>query len=932
MIPLFQESSESLARPSTPPRPHSSGKEDRPWTGLPRYSANIDEEAPEATDSDPLLQTTDVTEYAKVTTILDSAELQVKFYYDEPGLVPPLSQQLPSDEEHIGNGDISPEWGMDIEVNGATITYGPWADRQRGILQEMFFPGIYEDAAVSPYLSPGDRRVYASFRVLVEFKNTVTMKIPTKEKSKDWKYSTQYLRSSIDQRVTIRPFGWIEMKAGAESTITYHMGLTPRHHGWTNFLNLELKRLQVTTSINYGLLSEADGVRVQCDLSNPLKWNELHKWAFNIIIFKPSIFLLRDHITLLTDCGSDWVSGTGDYSTWIPYIYTLNINLVDFRLFLNVNDGNIISSASELNENSYVAFRGAKFSAKAIVPSDKISPIEHNINFELACPALTMTVHAPLWNTLSILLSQHEVGQFHKVEVTGSYTYPSDVSRNNIETLDMQVSASYCSLVFYGFVLRYFFNVRNNYFGDHTQFVTLEEYQKDARLPKPTSIRSVGKRPPVSNVLDVVVAVEVNKGALIMPSRLYEVSEGVRLHFDTLHADVRFMDYYMGTDFITELTIDLQINVTPLSCYHHLKEPMEEIFEELGDKIPQAFVDGITVHAHRLLGKPPSNPAYICNWDFDIGMITGDSKMSFLLAVNSAIDSFVYNLIDVENALPDVTPPDRDITFLRLNAAGAALRIPIDKEEIQVQVGPTTLGTDDRTSLLRSGRITISVHSLVIQILHEHKKVASFNTAIRTTILVRRPDLLDHGPKQSRHVREHDAPSRRAWFLYDSRRGHAQEDLDTFEIDLPPLSQKRVNNIHSRNFNPRTTPFKWKSPIRDVHFASAFMAPDYSAFDLKSESPRRPAAPAFDETTPMLHSSYGDIVLTHVDNLPPAQKTFVVEISADTTLLLSPDALVSAKAIYQALDSTVILIPSNANVRIMLPPWMTSKEAQCWRY
>ena len=342
-----------------------------------------------------------------------------------------------------------------------------------------------------------------------------------------------------------------------------------------------------------------------------------------------------------------------------------------------------------------------------------------------------------------------------------------------------------------------------------------------------------------------------------------------------------------------------------MSCYHHLKEPMEEIFEELGDKIPEAFVDGVTVHAHRLLGKPPSNPAYICNWDFDIGMITGESKIPFLLAINSAIDSFVYNLVDVENALPDISPPDRDITFLRLNAAGAKLRIPIDKDEIRVQLGLTTLGADDRTSLLRSGRTTINIQSLALQILHEGRKVAAFNTALRTTILARRQDLLDHGPKQAKHVREHDAPSRRAWFLYSKRRSHAQADLETFEIDLPPLAQERVTNIHSRHYNPKSAPFKRKGQIPDIHFASAFMAPPYSSFDAMGDNPRRPMTPAFDETTPMLHSSYSDIVLTHVDNLPPAQKTFIIEVSADTALLLTPDVLMTVKAIYQAIETTV---------------------------
>ena len=185
LIPFFQESTESLPRPRTA-ESGSSSKEERPWSGLPRYSTYMEDDA-EGTgqaDVDPLLQQGDVTEYAKVTTILDASELRLSFYYDEPGRVPPIQKQLPGDEAHLGNGDLSPEWGMDIEVAGATISYGPWADRQRGILQEMFFPGTYEDSEAATKLNVGDTRVYAYFKVLIEFKDGVTFKIPTKEKSK----------------------------------------------------------------------------------------------------------------------------------------------------------------------------------------------------------------------------------------------------------------------------------------------------------------------------------------------------------------------------------------------------------------------------------------------------------------------------------------------------------------------------------------------------------------------------------------------------------------------------------------------------------------------------------------------------------------------------------------------------------------------------
>ena len=54
----------------------------------------------------------------------------------------------------------------------------------RAILQEMFFPGIYEDAQLASPLKVGDRRVYAYFKVLIEFKDDITFKVPTRERSK----------------------------------------------------------------------------------------------------------------------------------------------------------------------------------------------------------------------------------------------------------------------------------------------------------------------------------------------------------------------------------------------------------------------------------------------------------------------------------------------------------------------------------------------------------------------------------------------------------------------------------------------------------------------------------------------------------------------------------------------------------------------------
>ena len=48
------------------------------------------------------------------------------------GKVPPPS--FPDESNGIGNGDLAPEWTVELEVEGGVINYGPWADRQRFVL------------------------------------------------------------------------------------------------------------------------------------------------------------------------------------------------------------------------------------------------------------------------------------------------------------------------------------------------------------------------------------------------------------------------------------------------------------------------------------------------------------------------------------------------------------------------------------------------------------------------------------------------------------------------------------------------------------------------------------------------------------------------------------------------------------------------------
>jgi hypothetical protein len=73
-------------------------------------------------------------EYAIERRILEAPTLELTYYTDSVGEVPSVSDQvdgIQTESMDIGNGDLSPEWGVDMVITGGFFRYGPWADRQR---------------------------------------------------------------------------------------------------------------------------------------------------------------------------------------------------------------------------------------------------------------------------------------------------------------------------------------------------------------------------------------------------------------------------------------------------------------------------------------------------------------------------------------------------------------------------------------------------------------------------------------------------------------------------------------------------------------------------------------------------------------------------------------------------------------------------------
>jgi hypothetical protein len=174
-------------------------QDDRSWQGLPRYRSSLDDG----------IESSHRDEYAKVTTLLTSPELQVTYYCDTAGKVPLVPKMATGfaglESFDIGNGDLSPEWGVDVVIKGGNLTYGPWADRQRqdvpfqrtrlqtypsvssnfrAELQKVFTPTTFTNAVATPRLNAGDERMHTALKVFVEFSEGATLRIPTRESSK----------------------------------------------------------------------------------------------------------------------------------------------------------------------------------------------------------------------------------------------------------------------------------------------------------------------------------------------------------------------------------------------------------------------------------------------------------------------------------------------------------------------------------------------------------------------------------------------------------------------------------------------------------------------------------------------------------------------------------------------------------------------------
>lgn len=797
-VPYHRGSVESLNHP----RPKSGGGEkpsddsagvfgQNRWLGLTRY---LD-------DDDDLIEQErwKAIEYGAFPTIVDSPEVSMSIYWDVPGPVPhpESTRNPPPGFETDINGDAPPDWGIELKIRGGTISYGPWADRQRADLQAVFFPTIYKDAIPATKLQPGQPRISTVLKVVLEIEEQTTLRVPTREDSKDWKWKGRTVTSNAaDARLKktkdhaktkkgmkgshspeVRPFGWLDIKVMPDSTVSFIMDLVARSSGYRNQVHLDLKGVEMSSSVNHGLLWRSQSQVISCDLCNPLGWNALRQWHVDVNDNGLELFMLRDHMFLLIDLINDWTSGPlGEFYTFVPFEYSIGLRFADFKLFLNANDSNIINNPSDLDDNTFVIIWGQELKANLLIPSKNFRPARNRITFDFEATNGGFELRMPPRTTQHTYLDSSEVASVKSIKADGSYNYFTTTSPSLTDILLLNVVGVAPRVSLHGFLIRYLMKIKDNYFGDDIHFRTQEEYQSQINTSEGHDLEdpASGQHSRLSNDLDVILGIAAENSCALVPAHLYSSEENVRLEILSIAADLRITNYYM----------DLAITVSPIAMsYTSPSKVCQSDLESCSST--QVFIDGLEVFGHRLFGLPPTEPTYVCNWDFDIGYIRGECSVDFLHCLSMALRCFSLSFDDAENALPPPNSPIiHDVTFLRAQVRPVLIGLRIDQTAFLLTTQEVTIQYNDWAGSQFSDRLCVRVPDLALSVIDVHavsvdrsiqQPVASTHAYVKFTLelrkVTRKLDFNANRYLQQNHIALHDSRTRRVPWLVLEQEG-----------------------------------------------------------------------------------------------------------------------------------------------------------------
>ncbi|KAI9492938.1 hypothetical protein BDB00DRAFT_872979 [Zychaea mexicana] len=729
-------------------------------------------------------------DYARVNNVLECSKLAVLYYADVPGPVPSTDVLGSSGVGiDVGNGGLPPEWGVRILVWNAMLHYGPWTDRQRTEIQDYFFPNSHRNNVPTPYLKPGELRMTTAFEFHVELMTEGTLRVPTREKSKDWKYETESadLDLGADGYYT-RPYGWIDAKAAAGSTVKVVIPFVCGSDGFTSTADIHLKDIDASTSVNYASLLQAKHLELSVHMHSPIVWNTHREWEFNGSVREPQVFLLRDHVFLFQDLIKDWTSTPpADLLHFIPVTYNFTVNIHEPLIYLCVNEHNIISNPNALDDNAYIKLHTSKLCYTMTLPFVDFEPEINVIKFHADLEQFDVGISLQSSHTLSAFMEKEnaQFGMSVSVAIEGSYEYYTSVDvLRHIESLNLNIKLNGVTCKLFGTVIRYIIILKDNYAGQWINFSTIDEYRQ--RRQEPQKYQEMKKRQAdakaIQDPFEVYVLVDIQDGSLLLPENLYDCSHYSQMDIQELQVELRNLDIYM----------DMYITVSPITWTResYTDPSSKKAFVRSRNGRDQGnflYIDELSIYAHRLFGPLPEIATYLCHWDFEVGRITGEVKPSFLLGTTNFAQTFAYDLIDEDNAVPAEIAPaaDPDVTFLKASVKEVDVYLMNDHSAAKVSIDQgLSLEFDNLVNEKYNQRVNVNIPALVATTLANQDnhiqglgavesefswvEVAKLTTGMNITVFRHSKEWRKMRNAQQNFIRAQDYATRRCTHLYDA--------------------------------------------------------------------------------------------------------------------------------------------------------------------
>ncbi|KAK8844716.1 hypothetical protein IAR55_006566 [Kwoniella newhampshirensis] len=470
-------------------------------------------------------------------------------------------------------------------------------------------------------------------------------------------------------------------------------------------------------------------------MPTPLRWNAQRDWGMDVTLDTPSISLLRDHVTLISDLAKDWSSGTttGDYHHFVPMHYNFRVSLINYAFHMYINDYNIVDApwSRDSNENSTVPFTIDVSDAKV----------------ELCVPK---------WDTHRAFgADRFEAGRIGQLTVSGSYLYYSAPRPDHQETLNLHMEAL-------GWVLRRMFSVKENYFGSFTQFRTMQEYlEKFDHDPDSVGDPVVEKyRPGRSDPFAVFVTMNIEESLILMSDEIYDCKRGIVMPIPQLQMNLKSVEHFME--------LSLESPPTYVAASDDLDRSYKLGAAPLAPSEDAIFIEGIELKANRLFGPQPHATTYLCLWEATIPRISAFLNPVLLSTLGAVGKAVGYTFEDPDNAPASIFVP----------------KSPPD--------APRGLCFDTSTLATRaySSMFGVLLPALNVDLLHRfpgRKWHVAGNVSFGITMDVYKAPTgwQDKVAKQQRFLREQDEPTGRIWYMYRGPKQSGTRHVDGLYLPQP---------------------------------------------------------------------------------------------------------------------------------------------------